>query len=60
MIIHILATETGCEVQISRFDSVKIEDKEIETHLAVMLERIRDCFINDNPRFLASAHHPDP
>ncbi len=45
LIIHILATETGCEVQISRFDSVKIEDKEIEMHLAVMLERIRDCLI---------------
>ena len=45
LIIHIFATETGCQVQIGQFRTVQIENKKIEANLAVLMEEIRKCLL---------------
>jgi len=43
--IHISSTNSGCLVQISQFQTVKIENANIEADLAVLMEKIRDCLL---------------
>ncbi len=41
----ISATNSGCLVQISRLHTVRIENENIETDLAVLMEKIEDCLL---------------
>lgn len=45
LIINISAMEGGCEVQIGRFQTVRIENEKIEANLAVLMEEIDNCLI---------------
>ena len=45
LIIYIFATETGCQVQISQFYTVQIENGKIEANLAVLMEKIEKCLL---------------
>ena len=42
LIIQIIATQTGCEIQIGQLHTVRINDGDIEQDLAVLLEKITD------------------
>jgi biopolymer transport protein ExbD len=45
LLIHISATQKGCQVRIGRLQTVQIEDEKIEMSLAILMEEIRDCLI---------------
>ena len=45
LIIHIFATDTGCEVQIGRLRTVEIENQTLEANLAVLMEEIEKCLL---------------
>jgi len=45
LIIYIFATEAGCNVQISQFHTVQIENGKIEANLAVLMEKIEKCLL---------------
>ena len=45
LIIYIFATEAGCNVQISQFYTVQIENGKIEANLAVLMEKIEKCLL---------------
>jgi len=45
LIIYIFAIETGCEVQIGQFGAVQIENENIEANLAVLMEKIEKCLL---------------
>ena len=45
LIIHIFATETGCQVQIARLHTVQIENQTIEADLVVLMEKIEKCLL---------------
>ena len=45
LIIHILATETGCEVQIGQLRAVQIENENIEADLAALMETLQKCLL---------------
>jgi biopolymer transport protein ExbD len=45
MVIHISATQTGCEVQIGRLQTVRIENESIEENLAALLEEMKNCLL---------------
>jgi biopolymer transport protein ExbD len=41
--IYISPTQTGCQVQIGQLRTVRIEDKDIDTNLAALMEEIDNC-----------------
>jgi biopolymer transport protein ExbD len=45
LIIHISATQTGCQVQIGQSDAVQIENQTIEVNLAVLMEKMEKCLL---------------
>jgi biopolymer transport protein ExbD len=45
LIMHIFATQTGCQVQIGEFGAVQIESENVEADLAVLMEKMRDCLV---------------
>ena len=45
LMIHISATQTGCQVQIGQSDAVQIENQTIEANLAVLMEQIEKCLL---------------
>ncbi len=45
LIIHISTNQTGCEVQIGRLQTVRIEDENIEANLAVLMEEMNNCLL---------------
>ena len=45
LIIQISATQTGCEVQIGRSQTVRIENENIEEKLAALLEEMKNCLL---------------
>ncbi len=52
LIIYIAATQTGCQVQVGRLYTVQIENKEIETGLAVLMGKIEKS-LREQKRFAA-------
>jgi biopolymer transport protein ExbD len=45
LIIYISATQTGCEVQIGRLQTVRIENESIEENLAALMEEMKNCLL---------------
>jgi biopolymer transport protein ExbD len=45
LIIHILGTDTGCEVQIGQLHTVQIENQTIEVNLAALMEEMEKCLL---------------
>ena len=45
LIIHISATQTGCQVQIGRLHTATIENQTIEADLAALMTKVRDCLL---------------
>jgi len=45
LIIHISATQAGCQVQIGQSDAVQIENQTIEANLAVLMEKIESSLL---------------
>jgi biopolymer transport protein ExbD len=45
LLIHILATETGCGVRIGQLDTIRIENQTLEADLAVLMEKMRECML---------------
>ena len=45
LIIHISATQTGCQVQIGQSDAVQIENQTIEVNLAVLMEKMESILL---------------
>jgi biopolymer transport protein ExbD len=43
--IHILATQTGCRVEITPLYTVQIENENIEADLAVLMEKMENCLL---------------
>jgi biopolymer transport protein ExbD len=43
LMIHILAAETGCQIQIGALTSVLINDDTIEADLAALMEKMQEC-----------------
>lgn len=41
--VHITAMQTGCQVQIGRLYTVRLEEQTIEKNLVELAERMRDC-----------------
>ena len=50
LMIHISATQTGCQVQIGQLYTVQIEDSRLVADLTVLMERIRQTLL-DQKRF---------
>jgi biopolymer transport protein ExbD len=50
LMIHIFATQTGCQVQIGQFYTVQIEDSRLAADLTVLMEKIRQTLL-DQKRF---------
>ena len=50
LIIHIFATETGCQVQVGQLEAVRIENQTIEANLVTLMEKIKKC-LQDQKRF---------
>ena len=45
LMIHISATESGCQVQIGQSDAVQIENQTIEANLAVLMEKMKSSLL---------------
>ncbi len=45
LIIHIFATETGCQVRIGQLYTVQIENQTIEADLVGLMEKIEKCLL---------------
>ena len=45
LIIHISATQAGCQVQIGQSDAVQIENQTIEANLAVLMEKMESSLL---------------
>ena len=45
LMIHISATQTGCQVQIGQSDAVQIENQTIEVNLAVLMEKMKSSLL---------------
>lgn len=45
LIIHIFATETGCQVRIGGLYTAQIENQTIENDLVVLIEQIEKCLL---------------
>jgi len=45
LIIYILATEAGCQVQMGQFSAVQIENQTIEANLAALMGKIEQCLL---------------
>ncbi|MBA7659138.1 hypothetical protein ES703_67103 [subsurface metagenome] len=45
LMIHIFATESGCQVQIGQSDAVQIEKQTIEANLAVLMEKMKSSLL---------------
>jgi len=45
LIIRIIATKTGCQVQIGRLNTVEIKNQTIEANLAALMEEIENCLL---------------
>ena len=45
LMIHIFATEAGCQVQIGQSDAVQIENQTIEVNLAVLMEKMKSSLL---------------
>jgi biopolymer transport protein ExbD len=45
LIIHIFATDTGCQVQIGQLRTVEIENQTVEANLAALMEEIEKCLL---------------
>jgi biopolymer transport protein ExbD len=45
LIIHISATQTGCQVQIGQSDAVQIENQTIEVNLAALMEKMKSSLL---------------
>ncbi len=45
LMIQIVPTQTGCTVQVGRFDTVEINDRTVEKDLAVLMEQIKQCMV---------------
>jgi biopolymer transport protein ExbD len=45
LIVRIQPTETGCEVHIGQFQIVQIENKKVDTGLAVLMEEMQKCLL---------------
>jgi len=45
LIIHISSTQAGCNVQVGRLHSVRIENETIEANLAVLMEKMNNCLL---------------
>ena len=45
LMIHIFATESGCQVQIGQSDAVQIENQTIEVNLAVLMEKMKSSLL---------------
>ena len=52
LIIHILATQTGCRVEIAQLYTTPIENENIEADLAVLMEKMENCLLTQK-RFAA-------
>ncbi len=50
LIVHILATQKGCSVQIGNLYDVRIEDATIESDLAALMDKMAKC-LNTQKRF---------
>ena len=45
LMIHIFATEAGCQVQIGQSDAVQIENQTIEANLAALMEKMKSSLL---------------
>jgi len=45
LIIHIFATQAGCQVQIGQLYAVQLEDQTIEANLIELMGKMKDCLI---------------
>ncbi len=45
LIIHIFATETGCQVRIGGLYTVQIENQTIEADLVGLMEKVEKCLL---------------
>ena len=45
LMIHIFATESGCQVQIGQSGAVQIENQTIEVNLAVLMEKMKSSLL---------------
>lgn len=45
LVIHIFATETGCQLQISRSDAIQIEERSVEADLVTLMEKMKKCLL---------------
>ena len=45
LIIHIFATQSGCQVRIGRSHTVQIENKNIEANLVMLMEKMESCLL---------------
>jgi len=45
LVIYILATKTGCRVQIGRSDAVQIENQNIEANLVALMEDMKSTLL---------------
>ena len=50
LMIHIFATQTGCQVRIGQLYTVQIENKTVASDLTVLMEKIRQTLL-DQKRF---------
>lgn len=46
LIIHISATDTGCQVQIAQLQMVQINDETVEANLAGLIEEMQQCMLS--------------
>ena len=45
LVMYIFATRAGCQVRIGNFQTVRIEDDNVETGLVVLMEEIKNCML---------------
>lgn len=45
LIIHIFATQAGCQIQIGQSGAVQIENQTIEANLAALMEKMEKCLL---------------
>ena len=45
LIIHIFATQAGCQIQIGQSGIMQIENQTIEANLAALMEKMRECLL---------------
>ena len=45
LVIHISATQRGCQVRIGQLHSIRINDETIEEDLAALMEKTRACML---------------